>query len=321
MDRLSTRPSTSPYESHRRLVFNVAYVSGTVEMALAARGSFLPAGNGAFVSGWKFALTYTGTVWAAKLTYYDAAGASTLWCTLAIPVPGDYTLDIAASFALEFEVKNIGPLAPEQGSTQLLAQINGITVTGWAVEGPVLSSTQVLTTGEVITNSSAVAHSGRVEGFSNVIPAGTVRSDTWADFVVPGTGSTELPEEDQVSIAMTSECTGKTGTLTCPNEWPVTLKRRAHSSVHEYDSGHRNRLLRSLKQRRRWSIKSGACKPAERAALLSFFDSHKGAEIPFDWSTPDGEAVSARFRDDTLRTALLAPVVESFEIELEEVFC
>lgn len=323
MDRLSSRPATSIYESHRSLVFNVAYVSGTVELALAARGGFLSTGNGAFVSGWKFALTYNGTVWAAKLTYYDAAGVAIPWCTLAIAVPATYSLNIAADNTLELEVKNIGLLAPEQGPTQLVAKLNGVTVTGWVVDAAVSSSTQVLATGEVITSSSAVALSGSVEGFSSVIPAGTVRADTWTDFVVPGTGTIEIPEEDQASIAMTSECTGKTGTLSCPHEWPVSIKRQAHSAVHEYDSGHRNRLLRSLRQRRRWGIQARASKPAERAALLSFFDSHKGVEIPFDWVTPDGETVSGRFDDPqgTLRYALIAPAAESFEIGIVEVFC
>jgi hypothetical protein len=302
-------------------VFNVGYVSGTVEVALAGRGSYLVTGAGYFVSGWKFALTYNGSAWAAKLTYYDAAGAATLWCTLAIGTPATYSLNIAADNTLEFEVKNIGPNAPEQGSTQLLATLNGVTVTGWVVQSGVSASTQALTTGEVITNSSAVSRSGLVEGFSSVIPAGTVRADTWTDYVVVGTGTVSVPEEDQASIAMTTECTGKTGTLSCPNEWPVMVKHQAHSAVHAYDSGHRNRVLRSLKQRRRWGLQAKACKPSERVTLLAFFDSHKGAQIPFTWVTPDGESVSARFRDDTLRYALIAPQAQSFEVEIEEVFC
>lgn len=321
MDRLSTRPATSIYEGHRSLVFNVAYVSGTVSLALALRGDFRASGNGAFISGWKFWLDYDGAAWSARLYYYDSLGSATLWCTLAIPVPATYALNIAASNTLELHVQNIGPNAPELGSTQLLAKINGSTVTGWVVSGAVSSSTQALATGEVITNSSAVSLSGPVEGFACVIPAGTVRADSWTDLVVLGTGTAAIPEEDQASITMTTECTGKTGTLSCPYEWPVAIKRPAHSTVHPYESGHRNRLLRSLRQRRRWTIAAKACKPAERVALLAFFDSHKGTEIPFAWSTPDGESVSAHFRDDTLRYALIAPQAESFEIEIEEVFC
>jgi hypothetical protein len=319
MDRLSTRPASSIYESYRSMLFNVAYVSGTVELALAARGSFLPTGSGAFVSGWKFAVTYNGTVWSAKLTYYNAAGTAVPWCTLAIGTPATYSLNIAAGNTLEFQVKNIGPMAPSNGSTQLLAKINGVTVTGWVVQVAVLSSTQVQASGEVITNSSAVARSGHVEGFATVIPAGTVRADTWTDLYVAS--ATDIPEEDQASIAMTSECTGKTGTLSCPHEWPVAIRRTAYSVVHPYDSGHRNRISRALRQRRRWSIQSRACTPDERSVLLAFFDSHKGAQIPFTWVTPDGESVSARFRDDTLRYSLLAPQAESFDIEIEEVFC
>jgi hypothetical protein len=323
MDRLSTRPATSQYESHRSLVFNVAYVSGTIELALAARGSYLPTGNGLFASGWKFALTYNGSVWAGKLTYYDGSGAAALWATLAIGTPATYSLNIAADNVLEFWVQNIGPNAPETGSTQLIAKINGVTTTGWVLQPGMGSSTQVLTTGEVITNSSAVALSGFVEGFSNVIPAGTVRADTWMDLVVPGTGTTAIPEEDQASIAISSECDGKTGTLVCPHEWPVAIKHQAHSATHNYDSGHRNRLFRSLLQRRRWAIAAKACKPSERAALLAFFDSHKGVEIPFNWVTPDGETVSASFDDPDgiLRYSLVAPQAESFQIGLKEVFC
>jgi phage-related protein len=70
-------------------------------------------------------------------------------------------------------------------------------------------------------------------------------------------------------------------------------------------------------------VQARATKPADRASLLSFFHSHKGVEIPFNWTTPppQNEAVKVHFREESLPDKLRAPGVYDLQTVLEEVLC
>lgn len=124
------------------------------------------------------------------------------------------------------------------------------------------------------------------------------------------------------SIVLTTECTGKTGTLTVPYDWGVQESSQWSALEHRYEAAYVARSARHTRPRRRWSISANACTDAERTTLLAFWTSHKGAEIPFDWADPEtGETVSVRFATDELGVVLANPSVRQFSFDLEEVFC
>ena len=125
-----------------------------------------------------------------------------------------------------------------------------------------------------------------------------------------------------ITIALNSECVGKTGTLTVPYDWGVQEQAKAEAIVAPFEAGYRVRSVRHTRQRRRWTIRANAITDSERTTLLNFWTSHKGAEIPFDWAEPEtGATVAVRFADDSLGVTLANPAVRQFEFVLEEVFC
>lgn len=132
----------------------------------------------------------------------------------------------------------------------------------------------------------------------------------------------ELSEFDHATIALNSECVGKTGTLTVPYDWGVQEQAKAEAIIAPFEAGYRVRSVRHTRQRRRWTIRANAITDSERTTLLNFWTSHKGAEIPFDWADPEtGATVAVRFADDSLAVTLANPAVRQFEFVLEEVFC
>ncbi len=153
--------------------------------------------------------------------------------------------------------------------------------------------------------------------------------DYWTDnWVAPDPGDPGDPdnpaiaEEDMATIALNSECVGKTGTLTVPYDWGVQEQAKAEAIIAPFEAGYRVRSVRHTRQRRRWTIRANAITDSERTTLLNFWTSHKGAEIPFDWAEPEtGATVAVRFADDSLGVTLANPAVRQFEFVLEEVFC
>lgn len=137
---------------------------------------------------------------------------------------------------------------------------------------------------------------------------------------IPAGGTTEA---EQLSIPVSTECDGVTGTLTLPADWPVREIHERYVVVHPFESGHRYRNARALGKRRIWEIEADAQAVAETDTLRAFFDSHDGTEIPFTWTTPQprAEVVTVRFQDDTLKDELRAPTVGGFSFRLEEAVC
>jgi hypothetical protein len=186
---------------------------------------------------------------------------------------------------------------------------------------------------DLLDTRSTRTLSGVVEGYIPQASTGAsgkrILLDYWNDlWVAPDPGDPTDPtnpailEEDMPSIALTSECTGKTGTLTVPYDWGVRESSQWSALEHRYEAAYVARSARHTRPRRRWSISANACTDAERTTLLAFWTSHKGAEIPFDWADPEtGETVAVRFADDKIGIVLANPSVRQFSFELEEVFC
>lgn len=186
---------------------------------------------------------------------------------------------------------------------------------------------------DMIDERSNRTLSGSVEGFMPQASTGAsgkkILLDYWNDlWVAPDPGDPTDPgnpailEENMASIAVNSECTGKTGTLNVPYDWGIQEISVRRSIVQGFEANYSQRSVVHTRQRRRWKIKANAITDSERTTLLDFWTSHKGMQIPFDWADPEtGSTVAVRFGDDSLGVTLANPSVRQFDFELEEVFC
>ena len=77
--------------------------------------------------------------------------------------------------------------------------------------------------------------------------------------------------------------------------------------------------MRQSRSRGRWTIGNEAATASEATTLKSFWDSHKGAEVPFSWTTPAGASITARFVVDSLSVEQVTPSVFRWSVQLEEV--
>ena len=122
---------------------------------------------------------------------------------------------------------------------------------------------------------------------------------------------------------MDSEITDQTGTFSVNLSWPVVETSRYESYREEMELGHTSALLRFPRPRRTWKVGAQGITTADRQAMLAFFDARKGVAIPFAWTVPlsiPTETIAARFVRPDLVTSLLNPSIESFDIEIEELF-
>ena len=256
-------------------------------------------------------------------------------------------LSLSNFFTLRFKVYNDPNTNPPQdANVKMAVYINGTQVLVPLVSPPV-AGVSIDVDGLTLVDSRAASTiwgrkvGGWYEGFE-VSPQNTTTSNSfrnWSDlyvstgvsatrptppgpFPVQDTEQGDLGENDMATIALNSECVGKTGTLTVPYDWGVQEQAKAEAIVAPFEAGYRVRSVRHTRQRRRWTIRANAITDSERTTLLNFWTSHKGAEIPFDWVDPEtGATVAVRFADDSLGVTLANPAVRQFEFILEEVFC
>lgn len=250
-------------------------------------------------------------------------------------------------FTLRFKVYNDELTNPPQdANVKLAVYINGTQVQVPLASSPVLGVFIDADGLTLVDSRSASTNFGRkvggwYEGFevsaNNTAISNNFRN--WSDlyvstgvsatrptppgpFPVQDTEQGELGENDMASIALNSECTGKTGTLTVPYDWGVTEESQRRSIVANFEANYSQRSVVHTRERRRWTIRANAITDSERTTLFNFWESHKGAEIPFDWVEPEtGATVAVRFADDSLGVTLANPAVRQFEFVLEEVFC
>ncbi len=352
----------SKIASDRSIQFSYVLIpvvsTGDVSLSIYARGT--PFTPGATQVGYEFrgfyrvALQITATQFVAYVIATDLSNVTTAICNTGainqsswgIATPG------AATMKLRVAIQNGSDIDPLANQTQIKVYYD--TGGGWVLitsyGTPVAGVTN--NSGTLIDTRSTRPLEGWHEGFNFTLQDATVSPTTtysaqvleWTDLFVgnntaggtsAGTRAVypgpepladdpegELSEFDHATIALNSECVGKTGTLTVPYDWGVQEQAKAEAIIAPFEAGYRVRSVRHTRQRRRWTIRANAITDSERTTLLNFWTSHKGAEIPFDWADPEtGAIVAVRFADDSLAVTLANPAVRQFEFVLEEVFC
>ena len=241
-------------------------------------------------------------------------------------------LALGTPFVLRFAARSLPIPTPQDGYTSLKVYINGVQVTwdvaagnyldgGVTPPGAAIDYT-IASTGEVVDKKSTRIQSGYGEGFVGYSStatggSGIVYFDTFENGA--GAGEIDTAERDQLSIAVPGENDAASGTFSVPYEFGVQEDDRRSVFGHEFDSDHRYVAVRQSRSRGRWKLGNNAALASEVTTLKSFYEARKGAEVPFSWTTPNGEAVTVRFVNDSLAVEQITPSVFRWSAEFEEV--
>lgn len=294
----------------------IGTVARRVEVALRESGS-APTATIAFYRGYIARALRDDTSGSATVTLFRRQTGTAAFEQLAT-ASASIALDTWKT--LRFSVEDVtGPNFGHPDTPQLKVYLDATQVVLVAPSSPILG-VFFDANGTVWDETAARIGSGNGEGFGVLMPtSGTraIRLDAWAQGGTATPGTT--PEDEQVSIAVGAESDGATGTLTIPADWPVREVVERYVRVHRFESGHSYRNARALDGRQVWEIEAAAQDVDDLDALRAFYDSHKGVEIPFTWTTPPprSETVTARFMDDSLEDALRAPTVGRYRFRLE----
>lgn len=228
------------------------------------------------------------------------------------------------NYTLRLSVSTDAIPDPIAGPTRLRAYINGTQIQLLAPASP-LAGIVVLADGTVIDQSSARVQNGLGEGFYVRSMLGArceVYIDAWALGV--GGGTVEVPEESMPSVSIPGEADDAFGDFPVPYDLQIGAAVEESSTrlaiAHDLDLDDRYRAARQSRARAQWPIGAAAATQDERDALLAFWDSHRGATYPFNFTDPKGRTVVARFLGDALSIERLAPGVYRWSARLEEVF-
>lgn len=316
----STRSATNPYTCWRSVRFNLLNPSGNpTSCGLALRGSW---STSAVVPGNYYELRIyhdevaSSGLFTAKLNFVNAFGVRTLLAQNTNL--SAFSLTLNSNFDVEMRVRNVGGADETTGTPEITTLINSTAITWTNMAG----SAVVLQADKSVLHAAAGGSGpwqGSVEGFL-AFPgtSATVRVDSWTE-LSSVSGTTSTPHDEMVGISISGETDGATGTLSTPIDWGTETVTAWRQIRHRYDSGHVNVLLNSSRKRRMWRVTAHACTESERSTLLSFWDSHGGSDVPFNWVEPDGGAtIVARFWTDDLGATLRAPGVTAFSFDLLE---
>ena len=240
-------------------------------------------------------------------------------------------LALNSAFTLRFSVQTLTTPTPQDGYVKLRAYIGGVLQTWDIGAGDYNDSGQpvtagaavfsVLSDGSVVDKKTSRIRSGNGEGLtfasSTATSSGNVYFDSWA--IGAGGAPVDTPENDQASIVVAGENDAASGTLSVPYEFGSQESDARLAFDHTFESDHRYVGVRQSRSRGRWTIGNEAATASEATTLKSFWDSHKGAEVPFSWTTPAGASITARFVVDSLSVEQVTPSVFRWSVELEEV--
>lgn len=314
---VSARPATSPVASHRSAVFQVnSGSSASAGGGILARGTWTNATSLHFASGYGVFLLYnspTAGVWQAIVYRFGPLGTPTQ-----IASKSGMVLSTGTDIQVSFQVVNVGPLAPNSGTPRLSVYINGAQLGTWTIADTSVTEQDA---GDLYDGATAAIQSGTLEGMIfDGAASSSVTADTWTELDLEDPQEPpDTPTNDQVSIPVAAEDDDATGTLTIPYDWGIEESWYIRSDAHRYDSGHVNRIARSVEPRRAWVVHADSATESVRDDLLTFYDAHRGPAIPFSWETPGEETVTVRFAGSELPTALANPSVHRFKFGLVEV--
>lgn len=252
--------------------------------------------------------------WYAELRRYRGGSYALI---AQIPHP-TFALSLDTAYTLSLEAVNVGDgpgnvtnevrLKAYLDGTQMVLQALPIPPAGITVQGD----------GTVYDAATTRVTSGLgagilVDGSGN---NKTIQFDAWTE--VGDLPPTSTEEDSQESIAFLPETTGATGTLSLPLSWSVREMDDDEPREAIFEADYRWASVRTHAARRAWEVTAGPCTRATADTLLAFFDSHKGVEVPFTWTDPEGVARTVAFVDFRLAVGLRAPTVSDFTFVLEE---
>jgi hypothetical protein len=324
---LSARENPSPVAAqHRSVSVTMQTDSGTArEVGLVGR--FLPTGvpftdysadSDTDKAAYVVVILYSAAgAFTAELRSYRPGVAHVVMATAAAADPALATITFGVAFTLDFEIQTVDNarivMRAKIGSTAIIftPAVSGVSLSGeWIFDD------------RTVTFKNFVGGEGLFfDTAGGAALAHYVIFDTWTDVALSNvSGLAGTPDNLWPSVEMQSETFGLVGTLEIDHSWPVQEEGRFLQNREILRSGAMTVFPRTRVNRRTWRIQADAITSTQRAALLEFYRAHQGPEQPFNWVTPSGEAVFAKFEGDELAHALLAPGTETVFFVLIEVF-
>lgn len=305
----SQRPATDTSAQHRKVVARWDASSNQRSVGIQLRGTNLHDATNRACYNAEIRRTGAGD-WEARI-YDERLGYTTLAVATGLGALG---LADATDIPLEFQIENANGIDTHTGEVHLIVRANDIVVDTWT-SAP--AGVEIQPSGLVIDRRSARILTGSMQGLEVALQTSTekVYLSDWeqvSSLVVTPT------ESAQESIAVSTELDGVTGTLTLPRGWSVSITKRARRARQVFASRHVGRVATDTRRRRSWTVQAHPSTQTERSDLATFYDAHRGVHVPFNWTTPDGEAVVAAFVDPRLAVTLRAPIVREFQFEIEE---
>jgi hypothetical protein len=301
-------PSTSGGASGTRII-------GLALRASATEGATFTSTVSDDIVGYLVAveLSLPGVVWAARVRRYNGLGAEIVASRL-LNQSGDATsFAINATEKLSFAIENRDGGSAADGNVHLDILFSDIRLKHWTiVDGSGFIEED---DGSLTDTSTSRVLSGEGLGF---YASDDNNSGLYVNSFTDDDPVFALTDQEQDGIFIFNEQEGKTGTLSVPHEWPVRVEYISYDVAHKMDSAHVHRHPAAGAQRRKWTIESKAAKKSEVDTLRDFFRDHGGSDLPFDWTTPDSEAVVARMLPGRITIAKRGPVAYKFSVELME---
>lgn len=226
------------------------------------------------------------------------------------------TLAETTTYEVELRTRNIdtGPSLVSD-TVEIKAYIGGVQIV-LVEDATVPTGVSADSSGTFFDESTRRLSSQRGEGIGALLPSGTggIIVESWA------LGVADVPEEveaDRVSITVTAEGASPVGTLVIPAGWSLVKISPSAQEVrdHRFESGHFRTEARQSKYRPRWQL-SGVVARNALGTLEAFWHNHKGGEIPFNWTDPQGIAHVGRFSGGFTKSKL-SPAAWSFTTVIE----
>jgi hypothetical protein len=332
-DYIFFRPSDRDDSHHRIIDFKPGSAIAAAQFfrfGLVARGSVA---GGAFfrtaIACWIEVLTSGSaqTSFTVNLGYRTKMGGDAdEYATYEKIATASYTtspnLFDGAFHTLEFDCYIFPDAASEGAPVIYEVKLDGTNVTFTAESG----STVTILASDAVIDFASPYSAGRAEGF--FFSSQNPQSAGWPDWQVRDfdqltltTAVSETSPDEQASIAVTGETPGATGTLEdiLENDWPFAEETISPSWRFDFESMHTQGASRWSTVRRRYRFNKTTATESEIIALRSFWDSHNGNEIPFNWQ-PDVEEASmvARFSEDSLVIVERGPNIYDVTFGVEE---
>lgn len=262
----------------------------------------------------------TGASFSVELRHYSGGGAHSVIAS-ASTVPTSVTFNAIVS--LDFEVQNTDPpgLRPamrvklDGTAVTFTSGATGVDVFGdWVVDGRTNAIKSISAVGEgLYYDGPAVAATARM------------LFDNWTQEAVSDIniddGGNDTDTDEQASVVVRGETSGKFGELTVPKSWPVRESHEWYRKEFRPRSGHRIRYADAGQERRSFRIMARAVEDSDRDDLIAFLEEHGGSELPFDWTHPrTNEVIACRFATPATTLTLLERGTDGFDFDLVEAF-